>query len=332
MIAPGQYQTIGGVVSEVNGNPIYAGQVLRSLRGELSARAPEMNETQFRRFATEQIAERIRHLQRDELVFAAADRFLPQEDRKIAQMLTMQYRTRRITEAGGSLELARRAAAAEGEDFEEQVYDQYRKNMTEVYYRRKVFPRIQISADDLRSYYNQNRQKEFSDPGKITFRLIKIDPRTRGGDEAARALASDVRNQATTGDFAAVARTINDDARLARTGGEEAPIQRGAYRLEKVEAELWNLRVGEVSPVIEDSGGLYIAKVEERTTGNTKSFDDPAVQNSIRETLWRQQYTKLTGDIEKNLIKNSSVRDSPQMMQTVLEMAMQGYAVWSKKS
>ena len=47
----GGYKTLGGVVSEVNGNPIYANKVLRQLTPELAARAPDMDEPQFRTLA-----------------------------------------------------------------------------------------------------------------------------------------------------------------------------------------------------------------------------------------------------------------------------------------
>jgi len=332
MLAPGQYQTVGGVVSEVNGNPIFASKVLRQLRGALSARATEMDLEQFRRFAGEEIRKRISGLQRDELIFGAADRFLEREDRQLAELLTMQYRTRRIADAGGSVELAQRRASAEGEDFEEQVYEQYRRFMTEMFFRRKVYPRIQITADDLRAYYNANVGREFTEQDEVTFRLIRIEPRVHGGMEAARQRAEALRAEAIGGDFAEVARLRNDDPRLARAGGLETPLQRGAYRLERVEQALWGLRPGEVSPSIEDGGALFIAKVEDRKTGHVRPFSERAVQDQIQRTLWSRQFNALRSDLEDNLRRNAMVRESPEMTQTVINMAMQGYAIWSRGS
>ena len=153
----GQYQTLGGIVAEVNGYPISANKVVRQLRPELSARATEMDEQQFRNFVIQEVSRKIMSLERDELVYGAADRILGDDERKLATYLTMQWRTRQISEAGGSVELARLRASQDGNDFDELVADQYRRQMTEVFYRRKVVPRIQISADDLRDYYNANR-------------------------------------------------------------------------------------------------------------------------------------------------------------------------------
>ena len=61
--------------------------------------------------------------------------------------------------------MARRKAEADGDDFDELVLAEYRTQMHNVFYRRKVVPRIQITADDMRSYYNANLQREFTPAG-----------------------------------------------------------------------------------------------------------------------------------------------------------------------
>lgn len=327
----GEYQTIGGIVAEVNGNPIYANKVLKLVKAELAARALEMDADHFRAFATAEILKKIQGLERDELVFGAADRNLTGDERKTADWLTMQYRTQKITEAGGSVELAQRKAQADGNDFDEDVYDRYRGYMSEVFYRRKVLPRIQISADDLRAYYTTNLAAEFTEQDEVTFRLIKIASK-RSNPAPSRKRAEEILAKAQSGDFAEIARTMNDDDRLARSGGEEVPVQRGAYRLEKVEKVLWETPAGKITPIIEDTGGFYIAKVESRKNGKTLAFEESDVQYRIRKTLWNRQFRTLTDGIEQALRKQSMVRDEkddPKMLQIAVEMAMQNYAFWS---
>jgi parvulin-like peptidyl-prolyl isomerase len=326
----GQFQTLGGVVAEVNGNPIYANKVLKELHPELSARALEMDESQFRTFATAEIKKKIQGLERDELVFGAADRNLVGDDRKMAEYLTMQWRTRQITEAGGSAELAQRKAQADGSNFDDLVWDRYRLEMSQVFYRRKVIPRIQVSADDLRTYYNVNLKTEFTEQDEVTFRLIKIDTRKAGSPDAARKRAQEILAKAQTQNFAELARTMNDDPRLAKLAGEEVPLQRGAYRLEKVEKVLWETTAGKLTPIIEDTGGLYIAKIEARKTGKVLSFDDRAVQDRIQRVLSSRQFRQLTDEIEITLRKQSMVRENAAMQQTAIEMAMQNYGLWAK--
>ncbi len=327
----GGYKTLGGVVAEVNGTPIFANKVLRQLSPELSARASEMDEQQFRSLATQEVTKKIQGLERDELVYGAADRTLSDEDRKIAEMLTMQARTRRITDAGGSAELARHKAAADGDDFDELILAEYRKQMTEVFYRRKVVPRIQITADDMRSYYNANLQSEFTQQDEITFRIIQIATRRYPDKAEASRRAQELLAKAKTADFAELARTNNDDPNLARSGGQ-LTVQRGAYRLEKVEQALWATPVGQITPIIEDANGFYIAKVESRKEGTVMSFDARETQDKIRGTLWSRQFRALTEAIERNLRGKSMVRENPDMTQSAVEMAMQNYPLWAKST
>ena len=327
-VSLGGYQTVGGVVAEVNGNPIYANKVLKLVRAALAARATELNESQFRDLASAEIKRKIQGLERDELVFGAADRNLQGDDRKFAEFLTMQFRTQKITEAGGSPELAVRKAAADEDDFDELVTDQYRKYMTEVFYRKKVLPRIQISADDLREYYNHNRDSEFTQLDEVSFRMIKIDTRARSKADAQQR-AQEILTKAKTGDFADLARTMNDDPRLARSGGDQGSLKRGSFLLEQVEKALWDTPVDGVTPIIQDSGGLYIAKVTARKVGNVQGFDAPGVQEAIRRTLWSRQFRDLTDEIDRNLRQNSMVREGNDMTQIAVEMALQNYPLWS---
>ncbi len=329
-LAGGQYQVVGGVVAEVNGSPIYAGRVLAALQSELAAKARDMDQSQFRAYATSEIAKQINGLIRNELVFAAADRLLELADKNIADSLTMQFRNRLITEAGGSVELARQNAAEEGYDFDELVREQYRRYMTEVYYKRKVVPRIQISANDLRTYYQRHLDDQFTDHDQAHFQLIKIDPDQTGGMDAARIKAQTLRARALAGeDFSAVAASYNDNSLWKRNQGDMGWIERGAFKLEKVEKTLWQMKPGEVSAPIEESGAVYLAKLLERKTGKILPFDDPAVQEKIHKTLWSQQFRELTDQVESQLRAAAMVRQSDQMLATAIDMAMQLYPRWS---
>lgn len=328
--ASGQYQIVGGVVAEVNGVPIYANKVLRALRAELAAKAMELDPTQFRAFATNEITKKINGLERDELVFGAAERNLPDDDKRLAEFLTMQWRTRQVTEAGGSPEMAQRKAQADGFEFDELVFDQYRRYMTEVYYRKKVVPRITITAQTLRQYYAANLGTEFTQRAQVTFRLIKVDHRKNGGRAQALDVAGQVVDQLSRSDFAEVAKVRNDDPRLARTGGLEQPVEKGAYVFEKVEAAVWEAPIGKVIGPIEDGGAFFLARVESRTTAVVEPFDNTAVQDRIYKMLWAQQFRTLTDQIEAKLRANAMVRDSKDMFAIAIDMAMQNYQRWAR--
>ena len=93
----------------------------------------------------------------------------------------MQWRQKEITAAGGSLELARQRWAAQGWDFDERVKQQFHTHMAQLYYQKHIIPLIQVTAADIRAYYNANRETEFTKHGAAKFRVIKIDPRNYVG-------------------------------------------------------------------------------------------------------------------------------------------------------
>jgi len=332
----GTYMTLGGVVAEVNGMPIYANKILKLLETILSTKARELEGKQFETFAKGQIDKQLRELISNELEFAAAERNLDQGDRGIAEMLTIKWRGEQITLAGGSLEMARKNAADDGADFEDMVNQRYRFHMTQVYSQKKVIPQIQASADDMRRYYNANLNAEFTQQEQAEFRLIKIDPKLRaGGRDEAYKVVKEVRERATTGreDFATLSAEFNDDARLKKTGGDLGlgPVQRGAFALEDVEKAVWTLTPDDVSDVVETKGVFYLAKLVSRTAGRTLAFEDPAVQERIRSTLRGKQFAQRRDQVRGNLEKGAVIRVDDAMVQTSVDMAMQRYAQWSGK-
>jgi hypothetical protein len=327
----GQYLTLGGVVMEVNGTPIYANQVLRIIEPNLALRAKELPEQQFRLLAERHINDVLKGLQDLQLGYAAAERNLDQKDKDLADGLTMQWRQRQITAAGGSEEVARRNAAARGEDFDELVQQQYRNWMRRIYYDKRVTPRIQPTAADIRAYYDQNYQREFSTPESARFRLIKIDPAKSGGDrEAARKRIEELRNRiAKAGEsFDALARSANDDTRMRASGGDVGVIQRGAFAIEPVEKAVWETPIGEVTPVVETPNAFYIALVEEKTPGTVQPFDDEEVQKRIHDILTSRDFNRMVEQIHQNLRNNAAVRSDSEMRAIPLEMVMQNYAKW----
>ena len=327
----GQYQTVGGVVAEVNGIPIFANKVLRALRAELAAKALEMDPTQFRRFATAEISKSINGLERAELIFGAAERSLGEDEKRQAEFMTMQWRTQQITEAGGSPELAARKARDDGFEFDDLVFDRYRDYMTQVYLRKNIVPRIQISAQNMREYYNANVERDFTDRAEVTFRLIKIDFAKIDGRDAAMKQANHIIELAKATAFAELAKTMNDDARLALAGGLEQPMQKNAYVLEKVEKALWEAPIGKATGPIEDGRAFYVALVQSRKEAKVQSFEEPIVQDRIRQVLWSRQFRALTDQVDDRLRRTQAmVRDSKDMIDAAIQMAMQNYPRWAK--
>jgi parvulin-like peptidyl-prolyl isomerase len=330
----GGFVTIGAVVTEVSGTPIYADKVIQQLTPLLSTEAKQRDLQSYKALAAREIDKQVRAMINEEVEYTAAMKNLDEQEKEFAWNYTMKWRMQQITEAGGSEELARKKALAEGTTFEQKINDFHRETLRQVFYQRKIYPKAQPTADDMRRYYERNLKTEFSEVDQAQFRMIKITSQNMGGREQAIDKIRQLREQAVRGDdFAKLASGINHDPNLmksgGRVGGEEGWIQRGAFALTEVEEAVWKLQPGEVSDVIEVGPAFYIAKLEQRKLGRVRPFEDEDVQRQIEQTLRRQQIAQRREREQEKLLKESVVYPWPPVTGPVMEIAMQKYAQWA---
>jgi parvulin-like peptidyl-prolyl isomerase len=204
--------------------------------------------------------------------------------------------------------------------------------MSRLFYQKKVFPRIEVTAEQIRRYYDEHRDRDFTEHGTARFRLIKIDARNSGGREQARAKILDLRNRITKAGeaFSDVARMVNDDPRLRRTGGDlGAAIQKGAFANEKVEQAVWQTPVGQVTPIVDAGDAFYIALVEEKTPGRVLPFESDEVQSRIRFALENEQFRTMRRQMQEQLMRDAIVRSDQNMLDIAVTMAMENYPRWA---
>jgi parvulin-like peptidyl-prolyl isomerase len=337
----GQFMTLGGVVAEVNGTPIYANKVLQLLDKPLRGKAKLLDAARFRKQAADDVRKQIVDLVRYELEVAAAQRYLDADDRRLADAATIYWRQQQITRAGGSLELARRASQTDPEnpmDFDERTAEQNRAELIKLYYQKKVHPKIQVSAVDVRDYYDRNVDKEFTENEKAEFRIIKVDIKRTGSKEKAIDKAANLHKRAKAGeDFAAMAKKENDERMFA--GDKPFDVSPKSFAIVKVRDALAKLQPGEVSEVIEDRDGFYLVKLEKRQAGVVHAFDEQKVQDTIRFKLKSDQFRAMREQVQQNLMKGAVMKPdmgvllglqppSPAdaaMLNVAVDMAMQRY-------
>jgi len=301
----------------------------------LAARAKELDPAQFRLEASTEIKRQIGELVSLQLEYAAADHNLDSKEKEVADLMTAAWRSQQIAAAGGSIELARAQAAERGENFDDLVQEQYRVNMSRLWYQKKVWPRVEVTAAGMRQYYQAHRSTEFTEPGTARFRLIKVDVRKQGARERAQDKIEGARNRIVKAGepFDDVARQINDDPRLLRTGGDlGAPIQEHAFFSDKVEQAVWATPVGQVTDVIDAGDAFYLAKVEDKKPGRVLPFEDDDVQARIRNTMEREQFMALRRQTQEKLLQDAIVRSDQNMLNIAIDMAMENYPRWAGKA
>ncbi len=329
--SPGGYTTIGGVVAEVNGVPIYAHKVISDIEPLLSAQARKLGEAQFKELAEQELNKQVRDNINGELLFAAANRLLDQQDKEQGRYIAEQWRQQQITKAGGSIEMARRREATRGRDLEELVRQEYRLALSRLLLRKRVIPKIQVTANEMREYYDRNVEKEYTIRDAVQFEMIQVDPAKVGGRDLAKQKIEEYRARAEDGgDFTALTEYSNGP-RLRNSAGELSWIERNAFMLGSVEAAVWKLQPGETTPVIEEGGKFYIAKLVQKRPGRVVPFEDETTQEQIKDRLWQGKFRPEYDKMIEGLKGESIVRTDPAMMQSALEIAMQRYPLWAGK-
>ncbi|HEY1687090.1 MAG TPA: peptidylprolyl isomerase [Tepidisphaeraceae bacterium] len=333
-VSSGEYMTLGGVIAEVKGVPIYANRVLREIAPALAANARIMTASEYRNAAMKLIFDQTQVLIDNELAFAAAQQSLEDRDKQLADALTTMWRQRQITEAGGSLELARQHAAEIAQanhlpddlTFEQLVQEKYRQYMFELWAQRKIKPRSIVTQAEMRTFYKQHINDLFTQHAQARFRLIRINPDASGGREQALAKIRQLRQRAMDGeDFEALARKYNDDRSLMDRGGDVGWIQQNAFVHEKVEKAVWDTPPGHITPIVEDDGSFYIAEVTATKDGHVQKFETQEVQDYITQTIEAQRHKQIMNGVYDLLRKETPPYTDENMMNTALEMAMQAY-------
>lgn len=171
------------------------------------------------------------------------------------------------------------------EEWREEVGEKLRIDMLRY---REIFSRIDISPLEVRRAY-ENHKGDFTEGEQVLIRLIEI---AKGDDPAtakAKAMAA-VTRAADGADFAELAKEVSEGTR-ATEGGEMPKMNPNDLRAELKDA-IHQLKVDEVSPLIETDNKFYIVKLEEREPGNVLPFTE--VREQIERDLKGQEAERLT--------------------------------------
>jgi parvulin-like peptidyl-prolyl isomerase len=320
---------LGAVIGEVNGTPLYAHDLLRKIEPVLKAKAKELDKDRFKEIATREIVTRRQLMIRDELFFASANRNTSASEKEQAEQMAFIDGQRFITQAGGSVQRAREMAKEQGMNYDTLKDELYRNRLVGIYFNKRLQPRARVSVDEMRRYYSQNREKEFTAAAEVKFNVIRVDFSDTGGEAAAKQRAEEARAKLLSGsDFKLVSDEFNKDARLRERNGLVGPIKRGSYRVTEIEDAVWGTDVGSTTNVIVAGASAWVAQVSEKKAGSEQSFDDPEVQKMIESQLRQKKLSEIESLQSAQLERDSVIDRRDELLAPAIAMAMQMYSSW----
>ena len=147
----------------------------------------------------------------------------------------------------------------------------FRERLTiEKFVNREVMGKISVSPTEILDYY-ESHKSEFENPLKVKLRaiLVKISE-DRPRDEALKAAQKILYRLKEGGDFGLLAKEYSEGP-YADKGGDMAWVEKGQL-IERIDALVFDMKVGEISGILETELGFHLFRVEERTEESAKSF------------------------------------------------------------
>ncbi|OGU12772.1 MAG: peptidylprolyl isomerase [Geobacteraceae bacterium GWC2_58_44] len=173
-------------------------------------------------------------------------------------------------------------------------FEQYKRQLKEQLERvrlmsQEVRAKVQVGEREIREHYEANRAK-YGAEEQFRARHIFFKVDKKGGAEElakAEASASEVLKEARAGkEFAELAKKYSTDPAAARDGGDL-----GSFKKDDMVPEIGDtvaaMKPGEISSLVLSPAGLHIIKLEERTQGSGKSFEQ--VKDEIEEFLYKKK-------------------------------------------
>lgn len=205
-------------------------------------------------------------------------------DRIIEQRIDQLVRE----EFGGDREAFLRTLQAQGFTLSKFKEVEREKIIVQAMRARHVQTNVLISPQKIEAYYQRN-SKDYATPEQVKLRLIKIAKNAEGGEddgETQRAIAEEIRSKLASGaDFERMAQMYSDDS-TREVGGDWGWIDRNTLN-EELTDEIFKLKAGEISPVVELGDFYYILMVEARKNATTRPLSE--VRSEIEDKLLQEE-------------------------------------------
>lgn len=166
---------IDALVGHINGQPVYASEMLSGLRAQMNAEAAKGNPRAWYTTISQQIATKLQERIKNELVLAEARESLTPAQRKGLQFILDEIRGTVVREEGGgsALRAEQRLLARQEQTLDEEVEERLDAELIKQELRTKIIPLVQVSYRDVKLRYRRDYEK-YHPPTTATFLVIRM--------------------------------------------------------------------------------------------------------------------------------------------------------------
>jgi len=306
---PGRPVIVDSLIGQVNGQPIYADEVLAPLMDRLAAMYEERPEAIFRRQMYNLVEQELRGYVQNELIVAESRASLSSEEQTGLLAFMDKIREDAVRKRGGvAYEAERRLLEEEGKTIDEYIDSERQKVLIQELLRDKIAPKTLVSWRDIERAYRASIRELQPSPtatlGRIRLKTV--------GNEARIALIS--KELAAGEPFDVVARQagMTDDGRwqtFELPAGGLSDISLAPFYAPGLE----EIRDGGTSQAFERGSWTMWISLLEVTRPPVRTLDDPDVQRMLQQQLVMARSQRAEGQYVYELLQRG-IHDEIDLM------------------
>jgi parvulin-like peptidyl-prolyl isomerase len=175
--------------------------------------------------------------------------------------------------------------------------------MTNEYMRNRIFNALDpLGLPQIRQYYEEH-PGEFMLQDRVRWQDIFIDAFSFKSRAEAHAHAEAIARRAMAGeDFAALVQEFDQGTSKGMPNGEGIGQERGQIRPPELEPYLFQLKSGEVGPILEMPFGYHVFRVVHREYAGRQPFDaktQEEITKKIKDLIAKREYKRIVDDLRR---------------------------------
>jgi parvulin-like peptidyl-prolyl isomerase len=177
-----------------------------------------------------------------------------------------------------------------------------REFIATTYMQNRIFTSLdRVTPEQILTYYQQH-PSEFEVPDSVKWQDIFIDAGRFPDRAVARQFAEDVAAKARAGeDFQKLALKY-DNGDSSYRNGEGLGQRRGEIKPPEAEPVLFNLKDGQVGPLVELGNGYHVVRLVKREYAGQMPFDEKtqtAIKNKLTAQIWEREYKRIVAELRR---------------------------------
>ena len=319
----------GGLVLSIGSETITVDQVVSAVMEMLKEEVDASDFGQFRQQVGPAVSQLIRSKITDILLYEEARRNAPEQIDEYLDKAVESEVNRFVADYDGNVARAQDTIEAKGFN-DWQAFRDYQKKLilTQNYIQQKMTDGAPVTHGELLDHYNANKAERFGWKGTVEFSLIdiavdKVGPvgPAKPAEQAAFDMAAELVRRIRQGeDFGEVAKE-HSHGRRAAMGGRWSSVTLGAlaWPFDVLESHFPGMEPGQISDPIEAEGHVFIIKLESKTPGGYKSFEE--VQDEIEAEVVVGRRAMQYEEMVSKLIAKANISNLNEFFEYCIETA-----------